>query len=87
MKQPRAILAAVLGVAAMAGALGLPRSTQAQATPDETRAMLALNQEIANQVALIADNQKQIDAKLAVIAENLRIARIYVSRGGGAPSK
>jgi hypothetical protein len=36
--------------------------------------------EVLQQHAQILANQKLIDEKLAVIAENLRIARIYVSR-------
>ncbi len=38
--------------------------------------------EIQAQQALIADNQAKIDAKLVTIAEAVRVARIYASRGG-----
>lgn len=47
--------------------------------PDDA-AILALAAEVVQQQAKLAENQKAIDEKLAVIAENLRIARIYVSR-------
>lgn len=40
--------------------------------------------ELQEQQAQIADNQAKIEAKLAVIAEAIRQARIFVSRGGSA---
>jgi hypothetical protein len=51
--------------------------------PVEDPATAALAVEVLQQQAKIVENQKLIDDKLAIIAENLRIARIYVSRGGG----
>jgi hypothetical protein len=44
--------------------------------------VLALVKEVQGQQAIIADNQAKIDAKLATIAEAIRVARIYSSRGG-----
>jgi hypothetical protein len=38
---------------------------------------------MTTQQATITDNQAKIDAKLAAIAENLRLARIYAGRAGG----
>ena len=61
-----------------------PVAAAAPAADEEKQAMFALIAEIAAQQALMAEQQQVIDAKLTVIAENLRIARIYVSRGGGA---
>jgi hypothetical protein len=87
MKKPRSFILAALGTAALAGLLGLPRQSSAQAPVDDAQAVAALAAEIAKQQAVILENQKVIDAKLAVIAENLRIAKIYVSRGGGSPPK
>lgn len=46
----------------------------------EDPALGALLAEVVQQQAKLAENQKLIDEKLAIIAENLRIARIYVSR-------
>jgi hypothetical protein len=48
----------------------------------EQQQVLALAKEVQVQQAAIADNQTKIDAKLATIAEALRYARIYSSRGG-----
>jgi hypothetical protein len=43
-------------------------------------AVAALLAEVIQQQAKLTENQKLIDDKLAIVAENLRIARIYVSR-------
>lgn len=45
--------------------------------------VLAVAREVQGQQAAIAENQAKIEAKLATIAESLRVARIYSSRGGG----
>jgi hypothetical protein len=51
----------------------------AQQTPQQ---VLALVKEVQAQQTLIAENQAKIDAKLATVAEAVRVARIYSSRGG-----
>ena len=38
--------------------------------------------EVEKQQATLTEQQTAIDARLAAIAEDLRVARIYVSRGG-----
>ena len=43
--------------------------------------ILTLTKEVQGQQAAIADNQTKIDAKMATIAEALRLARIYSGRG------
>ncbi len=55
----------------------------AAAQAEENKELLALAVAIAKQQSEIIANQQTIDAKLAAVAENLRIARIYASRGGG----
>ena len=42
----------------------------------------ALMKEVQAQQVQIAANQAKIDAKLATLAEAIRIARIYAGRGG-----
>lgn len=44
--------------------------------------LLAMVKEIQAQQAQIAKNQAEIEAKLAVVAEAVRVARIYSSRSG-----
>jgi hypothetical protein len=51
----------------------------AHAVPEQ---ILAIIKEVQTQQAAIAGNQEKIDAKLATIAESVRVARIYSSRGG-----
>jgi len=51
-------------------------------TPDskEEQRLLVLINEVQTQQAQIADNQTKIDAKLAEVAETVRVARIYSKR-------
>lgn len=56
-------------------------ATRGQA-PDarDEQTLLALTKEVQAQQVQIADNQAKIDAKLAEIAEAIRVARIFTSR-------
>ena len=54
---------------------------QSPATDDQKK-MEALLKEVQAQQLVIADNQAKIDAKLAIVADAIRVARIYGSRGG-----
>jgi hypothetical protein len=47
---------------------------------DDPQQLLALVKEVQAQQAQIADNQSKIEAKLAALAETIRVARIYSSR-------
>ncbi len=80
MKRPPMLLA-LTGAAALIGALLLPQPSSGQATGDATVAQLLT--EIAAQQATILENHAKIDEKLATIGEDVRIGRIFVSRGGG----
>ena len=46
------------------------------------KSLAALLQEVQAQQKTIADTQAKIDEKLGITAENIRQARIYVTRGG-----
>jgi len=74
---PVALVAAVVFV----GAVFAPTHSDGQ-TGDDI-AMTQLLNDIGTQQATIADNHAKIDAKLAKIAENVRLARIYAGRAGG----
>ena len=50
--------------------------------PNQTQQVLALVKEVQAQQTTIAENQAKIEAKLATIAEAVRVAKIYSSRGG-----
>jgi hypothetical protein len=82
MKKPKHILFWGAASAAIAGALLCPSPTSGQVGGDE-QAIAQIVTEIAAQHTKIANNQQAIDQKIAAIEENLRVARIYVSRGGG----
>ena len=66
--------------------LALATSSPAAEAPKENereqQQLLALVKEVQSQQATIAENQTKIDAKMAAIAEALRLARIYSSRSG-----
>ena len=82
MNKPKPIV--LLGAAAVAaiGALSFPSPSSGQAAGDE-QAIAQLVTEIAGQQTKILTNQQAIGQKVALIEENLRVARIYISRGGG----
>ena len=82
MKRPPMLLA-LTGAAALAGALLLPQPSSGQSPPNGDAALTQLLTEFATQQATIADNHTKIDEKLAAIAEDVRLARIFVGRGGG----
>ncbi len=62
--------------AATAGA-----QSPAPANGDQAR-LEALLREVQAQQTQLAQNQAKIDEKLAILAEAIRIAKIYSSRGG-----
>jgi hypothetical protein len=71
------IAACVLGVTPGASAAEPPKESDR-----DQQQVLAISKEVQDQVTAIADNQKKIDEKMVAIAEALRLARIYSSRGG-----
>lgn len=50
--------------------------------PEDPKQVEALIKEVQAQQVVIAENQAKIDAKLVTLAEAIRVARIYSSRGG-----
>jgi len=79
--KPKAILYTMVAVCMGAFALFHPDRLTAQSDTDAA-AVSAIVVDIQAQHASLMENQKQIDSKLADIAESLRQARIFVSRGG-----
>lgn len=49
---------------------------------DDQQQLEALMKEVQAQQVQIAENQAKIDARLVSLAEAIRVARIYSSRGG-----
>jgi hypothetical protein len=58
----------------------LSSAAQAPDPKDDQEKLLALVKEVQAQQSQIAANQTKIDAKLADLAETLRVARIFSSR-------
>ncbi len=79
---PKPFLLLALGALALAAGVLAPQPSRAQTT--EAAALDALAAEIALQQVAVANNQAQIDAKLAIVAENVRVARLFSARGGGS---
>jgi hypothetical protein len=70
-----------LGVSALLSVLLAPMPSKGEAGGPDDAAVATLLNDVAVQQAAIIDNQTKIDAKLAMIAENIRLARIFASRG------
>ena len=52
-------------------------------SPADAKAVAVLVDEIVAQQKVIAENQLKIDKLMADLAEEIRLARIFVSRSGG----
>jgi hypothetical protein len=81
--KPKPLLLASAASLAFIGALLVPGQSSAQSDA-ETTALNALLTEITAQQTVIAENHVKIDDKLAAVGEEIRLARIYAGRGGGA---
>ena len=77
------MLFALTGACALLGALLLPQPSSGQAPASGDEALAQMLTEVVNQQTTIHENQTKIDEKIAGIAEDIRIARIFVGRGGG----
>ena len=75
-------LSALTAFLSLALLLPTPAAEAPSASQQREQQVLAVAKEVQNQQVAIAENQAKIDAKLATIAEYLRVARIYSSRGG-----
>ena len=81
--KPKPIALTLLGAIALFAGLALPRESVGQAaTTDDPQLAQALV-EVAAQQTVIAENQTKIDEKVAAIAEEVRVARIFAGRTGG----
>ena len=68
------LLAALVALATTLGAQSI--------APDDQKDLEITLKEVQAQQLEIAENQAKIDARLAELAEAIRVARIYSSRGG-----
>jgi hypothetical protein len=79
--KPKRLAVSLFGCAVLAAVALLPRESIGQASEEAQIQQLMVD--IIAQQAVMADNQNKIDEKVAAIAEEVRIARIYAARTGG----
>ena len=77
------MLLALCGAVALVSALLIPHHSSGQAPATGEDAVAQLVAEVAKQQAAVLENHAKIDEKIAAIGEDVRVARIFVSRGGG----
>jgi hypothetical protein len=75
----KSLLVPALGAAGLAAAILMPIRSQGEVGPDDP-AFANLLKDVAAQQTTISDNQKNIDDKLAAIAEDVRLARAFSAR-------
>jgi uncharacterized coiled-coil protein SlyX len=75
------ILSAFISISLLGIALNAPAAESPKDVEREQQQVATLAKEVQAQQATIADNQAKIDAKIVAIAEALRQARIYSTRG------
>jgi len=76
-------LFAVTAVTSLGLLLPTPATEAQDPSQQQEQQIIAVAKEVQAQQAAIAENLAKMDAKLATIAESLRVARIYSTRGGG----
>ena len=83
MRRLAAVSAAALAAVALFAALAFPRLSSGEAGATDDPLVNAILVEITAQQTAIADNQAKIDEKVAAVAEEIRVGRIFAGRAGG----
>jgi hypothetical protein len=78
---PMKILSALTAAGLLGFGICASAAEPSKESEREQQQIVALAKEVQGQQAAIADNQTKIDEKIAAIAEALRLARIYSTRG------
>lgn len=81
--KPKPLFLTALACAAVVALALAPRSSHGQADTADDALYAPLVTEVVKQQALIVQNHAKMDEKLGVIAEELRLARIFAARAGG----
>ena len=81
--KPKSLAVTLFGCVALGGAALIPLKSAGQAGAQEEALVQQALADVAAQQVLISENQVKIDDKVAQIAEEVRIARIYAGRTGG----
>lgn len=83
---PKPALCTLGAAAALFALVVFPPPSQGQAQ-NEDALLSGLLVEVTAQQTVIAENQTKIDEKIALIAEDVRVARIFAGRVGGGGNK
>jgi hypothetical protein len=81
--KPKSLAVSLFGCAVLAAATLIPGESSGQAGAQEEALVQQTLAEVAAQQTLISENQGKIDEKVAQVAEEVRLARIYAGRVGG----
>lgn len=81
--KPKPIALTLLGAIALIAGMSLPRESVGQAATNEELQITQALADVAAQQTVILENQAKIDEKVAAIAEEVRVARIFAGRVGG----
>ena len=81
--KPKPAFCTALAAAGLLAVALFPQPSNGQAGGDEEAMVGQLLVEVAAQHKLVADNQTKIEEKVALIAEEVRLSRIYAGRAGG----
>lgn len=79
----KSALYTVLAAVALFAVLAFPRLSSGQAGAGDDPIVNAALVEITAQQTVIAENQAKIDEKVAAIADDVRVGRIFAGRAGG----
>lgn len=82
LMKPKPVVFTLAASALLAVSLFLPLESAGQAGSDEAQ-MQQLLADLTAQQKIIAENQAQIEAKVAAATEEVRVARIFAGRAGG----
>lgn len=77
--KPKSTILTLAGCAVLAAAVLLPVESAGQAETDDAKIQQLLG-EIATQQKTLAENQAKAEEKVAAIAEEVRLARIFAGR-------
>lgn len=80
--KPKSLALTFAGCAVLAAAAFFPIESSGQATAEEDAQVQQALAEIAAQQTILTENQAKIDEKVALVAEEIRVARIFAGRAG-----
>ena len=81
--KPKSLALSLFSCIAIAAATLLPHESSGQAGAQEEALVQQTLADLAAQQTLLVENQVKIDEKVSLIAEEVRLARIYAGRAGG----